>query len=432
LSEPEELGRLLRKAQAEERLPSVAAAVFRAGELVWQDAVGLADVAGTRATTDTQYRLGSITKTFTAAAVLQLRDEGRLDLDDAVGDHVDGAGKATLRRLLSHMSGMQREPPGDVWQTLQMPAREELLGRLGEIEQVLEPSTHWHYSNMAYVLLGEVVEGLSGEPYTEAVDGRLLRPLGLARTTWQQAGPWARGYLVDPYSDAVREEGPLDTKGFTAAGQLWSTVGDLAKWGMFLADPQEEVLRPGSRDEMLTVHSMDETERWTRGWGLGLALVRRGDRVWAGHGGAMPGHLAALVFRPQERVGAVALTNSSARANPDVLALDLSEAALEQEPAEWRPGEPPPADLAKALGRWWSEGEEFLFRWHDGRLEARLARAPDYRPWAVFEQVEGDEYRTVGGRERGERLRLVRDEAGEIVKLSWAGYAFTRTPEIFE
>lgn len=412
-------------------MPSVVAAVFRDGEVVWQDAVGLADVAGTRATTDTQYRLGSITKTFTAAAVLQLRDEGRLDLDEAIGAYVEGTGTPTLRRLLSHMSGMQREPPGDIWQTLEMPSREELLGRLGEIEQVLAPSTAWHYSNVAYVLLGEVVERRAAKPYRQAVEERLLGPLGLARTTWEQAEPWARGYLVDPFSDAVREENPLDTRAFTAAGQLWSTVGDVARWGMFLADPDESVLRRGSRDEMLTVHAMDETERWTRGWGLGLALVRRGDRVWAGHGGAMPGHLAALVFRPQERAGAVVLTNSSARADPDVLALDLAEAALEAEPPEWTPAAPPPAELAGALGRWWSEGEEFLFRWHEDRLEARLARAPEYRPWAVFEQVGEDEYRTTSGRERGERLRLIRDEAGEIDRLSWAGYAFTRTPETF-
>jgi CubicO group peptidase (beta-lactamase class C family) len=412
-------------------MPSVAAAVFREGGLVWDDAVGLADVAGTRATADTQYRIGSITKTFTAAAVLQLRDEGALDLDDPIGAHVEGAGRQTLRRLLSHTSGIQREPPGEIWQTLEMPTREELLGRLSEIEEVLTPATAWHYSNIAYVLLGEVVERQTGKPYREAVEERLLRPLGLERTTWEQAEPWARGYLVDPYSDAVREESPLETRSFTAAGQLWSTVRDLARWGMFLADPDEAVLRRSSRDEMLAVHAMDETERWTRGWGLGLALVRRGDRVWAGHGGAMPGHLAFLAFRPQERIGAVALTNSSARANPDALALDLGEAALAAEPPEWTPAEAPPSELAGALGRWWSEGEEFVIRWHEGRLEARLARAPDYRPWAVFEQVDGDEFRTLSGRERGERLRLVRDEDGEIVRLSWAGYAFTRAPETF-
>jgi CubicO group peptidase (beta-lactamase class C family) len=312
-----------------------------------------------------------------------------------------------------------------------MPSREELLGRLGEIEQVLAPSTAWHYSNVAYVLLGEVVEQLAAKPYREAVEERLLGPLGLARTTWEQAEPCARGYLVEPFSDAVREESPLDTRAFTASGQLWSTVGDVARWAMFLADPDETVLRRASRDEMLTVHAMDETERWTRGWGLGLALVRRGDRVWAGHEGAMPGHLAAFVFRPQERVGAVVLTNSSARADPDVLALDLAEAALDAEPPEWAPAAPPPAELAGTLGRWWSEGEEFVFRWHEDRLEARLARAPDYRPWAVFEPVGEDEYRTVSGRERGERLRLIRDDTGEIARLSWAGYAFTRTPETF-
>src|SRR5436190_21539234 len=104
-----ELERLVLKDQRGKRLPSLAAAVVRDGELVWEGAVGAADVRDAReATPDTQYRIGSITKTFTAAAVLQLRDAGKLDLEDALGLHVEGAAHApTLRRLLSHTSGLQ-------------------------------------------------------------------------------------------------------------------------------------------------------------------------------------------------------------------------------------------------------------------------------------------------------------------------------------
>ncbi|MGH3104870.1 MAG: serine hydrolase domain-containing protein [Gaiellaceae bacterium] len=432
-----ELGRIARRAQAERRLPSLSAAVFRDGEVVWAEALGLADVEGDRgATPDTQYRIGSITKTFTAAAVLQLRDEGRLALDDPLGRHLPDVPHAgpTLRRLLAHHSGLQREPPGEIWESLEPPERDEFLARLAEAEQVLEPGAHWHYSNLAFVLLGEVVEAVSGEPYARFVDERLLRPLGLERTTWAPAEPAARGYFVHPYEETVREERPVDLRGTSAAGQLWSTTADLARWGSFLCDPEPEVLAPATAEEMHALQVMMDTERWQVGWGLGLGLYRRGDRVWAGHGGAMPGHLAGLAFRRRERIGAVVLTNTTAGADAEELALDLGEEALELEPGEpeaWRPRDGAPAELQDVLGRWWSEGYEFVFSWRDGRLEARHLGAPAHRALSVFERLEVDRYRVAEGRERGEQLRIVRGDDGEVAKLYWATYPFTRGPESF-
>ena len=128
------------------------------------------------------------------------------------------------------------------------------------------------------------------------------------------------------------------------------------------------------------------------------------------------------------------LTNTGTTATPEELALALAEATLELEPAEpepWRPGEAPPDDVRPLLGRWWSEGEEFVFAWRGGRLEARAAALAAWRPPAVFEREGDDSWRTVSGRERGELLRVVRDEGGAVTKLYWATYPLTRDQRAF-
>jgi len=423
--------------QAESRIPSVSAAVLRDGHVAWSEAIGLADAEGERgATPDTQYRVGSITKTFTAAAVMQLRDSGRLDLDDPIGRHLPEAphGQASLRRLLSHLSGLQREPAGEIWETLELPDREQLLASLGESEQVLAPGQRWHYSNLAFALLGEVVERTSGLPYRRYLEERLLGPVDLERTTFDPVDPVAQGYFVEPYSDTVVREQHVELGAIASAGQLWSTTGDLLRWGMFLSDPDPAVLAPRAAEQMRELQAMHDAVSWTLAWGLGLALYRRGGRVYAGHTGGMPGHLAALVFSAKERAGAAVLTNTSAGFHPEELALRLAERSLELEPPvpeAWRPGAPVPSELAPLLGRWWSEGAEFVFGVRDGKLEARLADAPKKLAPSVFEPEGPDRFRTVSGREQGELLRVVRDETGAVVRLYWATYPFAREPEVF-
>jgi CubicO group peptidase (beta-lactamase class C family) len=431
------LDRLLAEAQARERLPGIAAAVARDGRPVWSRALGVADAAaGRAATTDTQFRVGSITKTFTAAAVLQLRDAGALDLEDRIGGHLPELplGDLTVRRLLSHSSGLQREVPGEMWETLEPPDRDAFLASLADARQVLAPGAAWHYSNLAFALLGELVERLAGRPYRDHVRKRLLDPVGLTRTSWEPEPDAAVGYLVAPYDDSVREEPPIDTGATASSGQLWSTVDDLCRWGGFLAAPDEHVLSGAAADEMRSLQVMAEPVRWTLGYGLGLHLFRRGDRVWAGHGGAMPGHRAAICFRSAERIAVAVLTNAGAGTDPETLSVSLGEAALEAEPpapAAWSPDDGAPADVAPLLGRWWSEGEEFVFHWRRGRLEAVTVALPSWRAPAVFERVGDDLWRTVSGRERGEDLRVVRDDEGAVVQLYWATYPFTRDQQTF-
>jgi CubicO group peptidase (beta-lactamase class C family) len=417
------LARLVREAQSEHRLPSVSAAVVVRGEQVLETAVGFADDAGGReATPDTQYRIGSITKTFTAAVVMELVELGALELDRPLGQTVPEVGDRplTIRRLLSHSSGLQREPPGNVWESLAFPSVAELLARFDEAEQVLEPGAFWHYSNLAYVLLGEVAARASGTPYEELAERRISEA-GLGRTSWAPVAPVASPYYVDPYSGALRPE--TDIAETSAAGGLWSTVGDLCRWGAWLRD----------REAMHVVQVMADPDRWLLAHGLGLMLYRRGDRIFYGHDGAMPGFLASLVCFREEDVQVAVLTNATTPAVAVTeLALTLAERAIELHPREpelWRGHEAPPGEIAELLGIWWSEGSQFEFSWRDGHLEAKAAGSR-LRP-AVFEQTGPGSFRVASGRERGERLEVVRDDAGAVVKLYWATYPFTRRPEVF-
>ena len=421
------LERILETRQAE-GLPSLAAAVVRGGSPVWEGAVGLADCeAGIEATPAMQYRVGSITKTFTAVALMQLRDEGLIDLDDRLDLHLPGVahGSATLRRMLSHLSGLQREP-GEMWVTGRSPGIDEVLAGMAGYELVLPPGRAHHYSNLAFGLLGEVVARRSGVPYVEYVDSRILGPLELGRTTWQASPPSALGYLVDDFSGTVSREPDSELGGVASMGQLWSTVGDLARWGVVLAEGHVGVLAPETADELWWPQAMLDPDAWTVGRGIGIELVAHEGRVFGGHGGAMPGFLAGLYVNRATGTGAAVLTNSGARGPTREIALELAAATLELWPPDvdpWRPESPPPPEVEAILGHWWSEGIQFVFSWQDGKLTASVPAAPPHVRPAVFEPEPGGGYRTVSGRERGERLRVDGD------RMIWAGYPFTRTQE---
>jgi CubicO group peptidase (beta-lactamase class C family) len=426
------LEQLLAADQREKRLPAIAAAVLRDGEPVWESAMGAADVeAGIEATPDTQFRCGSITKTFTAAAIMQLRDAGKLDLEDTLDVHVEGAAhKPSIRRLLSHASGLQRETQDDSWLTLRFAPPDELLATLESAEMVLPSGARFHYSNLAYALLGIVVERVSGLRYTDYVRERLFEPLGLSRLSFEPEPPAAKGYVGQPYADRVWNAIDVETGAWASAGQLWGTVGDLCRWGAFLADPDEAVLAKTSAEEMRTVQVIADHERWTAGYGLGLALRRDGERILAGHSGSMPGFIAMLFFSPADKVVTAALTNESHGLIGD-LALALVRTTVEEwpvAPEAWGVGEPPPDDVLPLLGTWFIEATQVDLRWRDGKLEARSPSDAAWEPPAIFERESDDRWRTVSGPERGEALRIERAPDGSVTRMIWAGYPVTREP----
>jgi CubicO group peptidase (beta-lactamase class C family) len=381
---------------------------------------------------------------------MQCRDDGLLDLDDPIGRHLDlpAHGDLTVRRLLSHTAGLQREPHGDVWDTLRAPGIAELLADLARVERVLPTGRRYHYSNLGMALLGELVARLRGGTWAEALADRVLTPLGLTATGPTPGVRAATGFLVDAYSDEARPEPPTDFGAVAPAAQLWSTASDMARWAAFLADPAAldpagAVLAPGTLDEMRWPLTTTDETLWAAGFGLGLILVPQQARVMhVGHDGAMPGFLAAVYGRrggegTAGAMGCAVLGSSGTGTEVFELTHQLLAAAAEHDPAEvepWRPGPPAPEHLRGLLGRWWGEGFEYVFSWHDGTLRARGAADPAGRPPAVFAPLPDrpDVFRTVSGRETGELLRLTRDEHGAVVGMHWATYRFSRHQETFE
>lgn len=432
-------GRTLRRTaldrQREGRVPGLFAGVHRHGELLWGDGIGRADLRSGRAPgPDDQFLVASNTKTFTAVMVMQLRDEGRLGLDDRVADHVaELTQPLTVRQALAHVSGLQREPVGDVWETLRQPTTGELLAGFAEAGQVGRPHDRWHYSNVVYAVLGELVARLDGRSWADSLRARLLDPLGLSRTSVGfDGGPRASGYYVPPYDDVPRPEPVLELHAMAPCGGLASTARDLVRWSAFVADPDPSVLSPDTLEEMCQPQTMIDVVGWTGAMGLGFFLVRsEAGRTWVGHTGGMPGHVTGLFTHRESGTGSVVLMNAGVAPDPALFAVELGEYVVRhdpEEPAPWTPGTEVPAELAGLRGLWFSEGSPFVFSVVDGHLEARHPDLPKDRPSSVFERVGDDVYRTVSGRERGELLRVTRDADGTPVKLNWATYPVTREP----
>jgi hypothetical protein len=173
---------------------------------------------------------------------------------------------------------------------------------------------------------------------------------------------------------------------------------------------------------------------WLLAWGLGLMLHRRGDRILYGHDGSMPGFLAVLLCSREEDMQACVLTNSSTGYSEVFdLAAELAARAIEDNPRKpelWRGHEAPPAEIAELLGIWWFDGDQVVFSWRDGHVEAQFTGAPPRIKPSVFEQDGPGRFHVVSGRERGERLEVVRDGSGAVVKLYWATYPITREPQL--
>lgn len=280
--------RRLAREQRNGRAPSLIAGLVRDGETIWVDTRGWVD--GEPATADTQYRIGSITKAFVAVLVMRLRDEGRLDLADRVEDHVPGTsvGNRPIWQLLAHNSGLTAEPNSAWWERTPGVDTGTFLGAIDKDAMRPYPQQVFHYSNVGFGLLGELVARHRGADWTDVLRREILEPLGMKRTTAHPVAPYARGWAVHPWADLVQEEPTEDAAAMAPAGQLWSTVDDMARWIRFLGGDTAEVLHPDTVAEMRIPTSVDDGGTWTAGIGLGLQLQRHRGRRLAGHSGSMP------------------------------------------------------------------------------------------------------------------------------------------------
>jgi CubicO group peptidase (beta-lactamase class C family) len=374
-------------------------------------------------------RVASITKLFTAAAVLLLRDRGALSLADEVRGHVpelavDGV---TIGEFLCHGSGLQRETPDDPgWQTGAFLAGEDFLAAIGRARAVLPRMTRWKYSNLAYNTLGLVIERASRRSFGAFVGDELIEPLGLTDTTvgrpegderlvvGHQHIPGIEELVVDP---TWREPVP------EPAGGIWSTAGDIARFGLFLAG---SIPGPLGRSTLLDMRRprLMVDEAWRLAHGLGPMLLRNDDGVLVGHAGEVAGFAGWVLASPPRGVAAACLSNvmDAGIVLPIVLELlgatdigrpDRDAGHAEEAAFGTFAGDGSTIVLA-------SLGEELVARWpgSDGPLApgaVRLVPTGDDR----FVFVDGGPY-------VGEELEFERDSSGRITGFEACTYRFDR------
>jgi CubicO group peptidase (beta-lactamase class C family) len=407
---------ILTDASQSGRLPGVVAAVFGPDGVLWNGAFG---------TTASQYRVGSITKTFTAVAVLQLREEGALELDDLLVEHVPDAPypEASLRDLLAHRSGLTAEPSGPWWERSPGVEWSELVRTNRSATRVLPPHARFHYSNLGYALLGEVVARHRAASWYDAIRAGLLEPLGMHETTYLPLEGAAQGTSRDPGTGELVAEPAFDSVAMAPAGQLWSTVPDLVRWGSFLVDGGKGVASPAVLVEMRTASSADPDTQHTGAYGLGLRLRWRGSSTLIGHTGSMPGFLAALFVDPVSGIGAVALTNATVGIAPEELVAGLVDAA---EPSLTRAGPPAAAvceEATELAGEWYWGNTSLLAEPSSAGFDLRGPNGS-----VRFVRVETDEYQGVDGYYAGERLQVIRRCDGSVSYLEVVTFVFTRMP----
>ncbi|WP_327354859.1 serine hydrolase domain-containing protein [Streptomyces sp. NBC_01304] len=416
--------------QANGRAPSLVAAVVRDGRIVWTGSRTMVEGHGPDG--DTQYRIGSITKTFTAVLVMRLRDEGLLDLGDPLDKHLPGTGvgEVTVGQLLAHTGGLAAETPGEWWERTPAALRPELDDVLGEKPFRHPVGQRHHYSNPGYTLLGSLVEKLRGAPWDEVLRREVLEPLGLHRTTAQPQAPHAGGWAVHPWADVMLPE-PLEDLGLMApAGQLWSTVHDLARFMVFLAKGDERVLSAESVREMRAPAAPPESGDWDGGYGLGVQLFR-GDRgSLAGHAGSLPGFVACALLSEEDGLAAVALANATSGPRVVTLAAELLGIVAEAEPRipePWRPLAEVRQEVLELAGSWYWGTCAFGLRLvaDDGLELGPLAGAGRS---ARFRAEDDGSWTGLNGYYAGETLRAVRRADGSVSHLDLGSFVFTREP----
>ena len=373
--------------------PGAAVIIVDDGKTVFAGGRGLADVEAKRPITpETVFRLGSITKQFSAAVVMQLVQEGRLSLDDKVSkfipDYPEPGASATVRQLLNHTVGIQSYTGIPGWMGSDKPATafttDALIAEFRDMPSPSKPGEKWDYNNSGYVLVGAVIEKVTGKPWHEAVAERIAGPLGLATIRYgvgEESIPhMAKGYQQG--EKGVEPSRPIHMSVPHAAGALVGNVGDLARWAQALH--HGKVVNAESYKAMTSPTPLPDGKSHPYGFGLGLDDVR--GRPSIGHGGGIFGFSTNSIYIPEEDLFVAVFANSDdPETSPGLVALRLAALALGDPFPTFEAAEVDPASLAPLLGLYKVEGDEAerVFFERDGQLYTRRGEGPESKVWAA-------------------------------------------------
>jgi len=318
-------------------VPSASVAVVRHGRVAYAKAYGVASLeTHAPATADMRYAIGSISKQFTAAAILLLQQEGKLSLDDPVSRFIPGltrGNEVTIRQLLSHTSGYQDFWPQDyVMPTMLKPVTAgEIADRWAKKALDFDPGARWQYSNTNYTLAGLVLEKASGMPYWDFIRKRLLEPLALNSAANFDVNPrvvGAKGYLR--YALGPLRPAPDAGSGWMwAAGELAMTASDLASWDISLI--RRSLLAPASYLALETDVRLNNGA--ATGYGLGVDIAMQNGRFLVEHSGEVSGFTAENMVFPDDSAAVVVLTNQDAAPASVAIAQQIAQLLFTNEDA---------------------------------------------------------------------------------------------------
>lgn len=431
-------------------IPGLSIAVVHDQDVVWAKGFGWADRdRKIPATPQTLYRVASITKLFTATAILQLRDAGKLRLDDPVRDHLPwfapttthaDAPPITIRHLITHTAGLPREAAFPYWTDGNFPSLDEIRATVPTQECVLPTETRWKYSNLALVVAGEVVATMSGMPWADYVQRHILDPLGMRETLVETPHAdhprLARGY-ARRLPNGERAEAPhCDVSGVSAAAGLTTSVDDLARFAMLqfrdLPAGDAQVLRGRTLREMQRVHWLEP--EWQAGRGLGFHIFRVQNRTLVGHGGSLRGYRSEIRFSPADRVAVIVMINADDGETRPVVEKAFEWVAPAIARAAAPPAAPPTPDPAwqRYLGRYrnaWGDAQVLVV---GGRLTWIGPSLPDpmFAPATLV--PDGEHAFRVDTKDAlgipGERIVFELDAAGHVTRVRMgSNYAFPIT-----
>lgn len=435
-----------------DRLPGASMAVVHDQELLWSGGFGFAHLdSRLPATSSTLYSICSISKLFTSVGIMQLRDEGKLRLDDPLQAHLDwfdiggadpASGPVTIQNVLTHSSGLPRESDYPYWTgpDYPFPTHDAVVRRVGQQTMLYRSDTYYQYSNLGLTLAGEVVAAESGLDYHEYVRSRILDPLGLDDTYSEHPDALRGGRFATGYT-AVRRNGsreavpPYSVRGIAPAAGFVSSVDDLARFASWqfrlLETDGNEVLAANTLREMHRVHWVNPD--WEVTWGLGFSVWRDEDRTFVGHGGYCPGYQSNLLLDTDDRIATVFMTNTNGvnsrafvQTAYDIVAPAI-RLALQGEPT----GEKPELDLTPFIGRYedWLAGESVVLPWKGSLAVLSLPTDDPLEALIPLEHVEGPVFRRIrDDGALGETVEFELDEDGNVTRL-WRNSNYeTRKP----
>lgn len=437
-----------------DQIPGMSASIVHDQRTLWSGGFGYADLARKApADAKTIYSVCSISKLFTSIGVLQLRDQGKLRLDDPVGKHLAWFGgmkradvdapEITIEGLLTHSAGLQRESDHPYWSgpDFAFPTREQMIATLSRQETLYPASTYFQYSNLGISLAGEVVASASGENFDQYVRRAILTPLGMTSTTsdmpvHERGRRLAQGYSSISRTGTREPVTFFSARGIAPAAGFASSADDLSRFASWqfralAKGSSTEVLRGNTLREMQRVHWVDPEFETT--WGLGFAVWRTDDKTFVGHGGSCPGFRAQLLLRPQEKIASVFMANAQG-VNTGLYARRMYEimspaiiAASKDSGSKAKPRDPA---LAPYLGTYASgfSDENVVVRWEDGLAVVGFPTTDPVRSLTKLRKTGEHTFRRVlRDGNLGEPLVFEMNGEGKATNIRWFSNNYRRT-----